>query len=399
MRVLWLMNLPPFPTRSGLQRYSLDAARSLARAGATVRVISLDPDGLAGAAEPADRPDDLEFQPVPGRIRPRPLSLASPLPAMSFFAATSAFRKALSDALASDWDAVVLDHLQTGWAAPLVRRQRPSAVLCFLTHNFETRVRAEVAADRAASLPTRLGLRLDAAKVARLERRTAELADLVTGITGDDLREFERLRPGVPTLELTPGYTGERVASRELTGDVPRRVVIVGNLAWHVKRANLERFLDAAGATLHDAGVELHVLGGDAPAPWAAELQRRHPAAVVRGHVDDLRAELASARFGLVAEPMGGGFKMKTLDYVFHRVPLAVLQGSIAGLPIAPGDDHLQAPDERALGRAIVEHVDDLDALNRWQERAFERCAGAFDWDERGRRLHDALEERRAARR
>ena len=38
-------------------------------------------------------------------------------------------------------------------------------------------------------------------------------------------------------------------------------------------------------------------------------------------------------------EELGGGFKLKALDYVFHGLPLAILDDSAAGLPLDAGAD------------------------------------------------------------
>jgi hypothetical protein len=55
------------------------------------------------------------------------------------------------------------------------------------------------------------------------------------------------------------------------------------------------------------------------------------------GFVDNLEPIFRSVRIGLVAERTGGGFKLKVLDYIFNRVPIAAIRGSIAGLPLCRG--------------------------------------------------------------
>jgi hypothetical protein len=47
--------------------------------------------------------------------------------------------------------------------------------------------------------------------------------------------------------------------------------------------------------------------------------------------------------------PVSGGFKLKTLNYIFNRVPIAAIRGSIAGLPLTPGC--------RGLPTALFRHI------------------------------------------
>jgi hypothetical protein len=109
-----------------------------------------------------------------------------------------------------------------------------------------------------------------------------------------------------------------------------------------------------------------------------------------------MEAEFAKTRLALLSEPNGGGFKLKALDYVFHRVPMVVESGSMTGLPLANGGGVLEFVDTHALVDGALTVLDDLDALNRVQEDAFERCAGSFDWEDRGRALRGAVLDARA---
>ena len=98
-----------------------------------------------------------------------------------------------------------------------------------------------------------------------------------------------------------------------------------------------------------------------------------------------------------MAEPEGGGFKLKCLDYVFNRVPMAVLEGSAAGLPLEPGEAYLRFDGMDALADGVLGVLDDLPRLNDLQERAYRSAEAAFDWEARGRALRDALAELRPA--
>ena len=104
---------------------------------------------------------------------------------------------------------------------------------------------------------------------------------------------------------------------------------MVGSFEWHVKAANLRQFLLAADPVLAGAGIELVVVGR-VPGAVLDELRPRLRATQFAGWVERLADVLGEARMAVVDEPVGGGFKMKTLDYVFHHLPVAATAGSVA---------------------------------------------------------------------
>jgi hypothetical protein len=95
---------------------------------------------------------------------------------------------------------------------------------------------------------------------------------------------------------------------------------------------------------------------------------------------------------GLVIEETGGGFKHKALDYVFNRLPIAAIKGSMAGLPLMQGLDYLSFESMRELAQGVAAVIDDLERLNSLQQAAYEKCDSGFDWSARGRILFDAIQ-------
>ena len=96
---------------------------------------------------------------------------------------------------------------------------------------------------------------------------------------------------------------------------------------------------------------------------------------------------------GLVVEETGGGFKHKTLDYIFNHLPIAAITGSMAGLPLTPGLDYLSFESMRELAQGVLAVIDDIERLNSLQQAAYEKCESGFDWSDRGRTLYDAIQQ------
>jgi glycosyltransferase involved in cell wall biosynthesis len=318
---------------------------------------------------------------------------------MAYTAGSPKTRHALVETLELGWDAIVLDHVQSGWALDVVAGHLDhSTVVVHVSHNDERSVRSRVAAGTSTSRGARFALDRDARKVATLEDRLLRSADLVTAITADDAVALQRRRPGQSTVVLTPGYDGPRVAHREITSAVPRRAVIAGSLLWRVKQFDLGALLRVADARFAAAGAEIVVIG-EAPASFETEILRMTRVTRVLGRVDSLTEELSQARLALVSEPHGGGFKLKTLDYVFHRIPLFVQTGSVSGLPLENGDGLLEFASVDALVDGALNALDDLSTLNRLQNDAYAHCEGAFDWTVAGKRLAGAIAQEAASRR
>ncbi len=219
-----------------------------------------------------------------------------------------------------------------------------------------------------------------------LERRATEFADVVTSITEDDRKLFEADAPDATHLVLRPGWSGQSACEPGAICDRQRRVGIVGSFEWHVKQENLRRFLLAADPIFARAGVEL-VVGGKVPESFVAEFAGQLNATTFLGWVDDLGAVVRTCRIGVISEPLGGGFKMKSLDYVFNDVPIAALVGAAAGLPLTAGGETLEAENEVALAEAIVAAIDDPARLQSMAESARVSCEQVFSWDVAGAAL------------
>ena len=74
--------------------------------------------------------------------------------------------------------------------------------------------------------------------------------------------------------------------------------------------------------------------------------------------MDDPAPHLAAARLAVVAEPIGGGFKMKMLEYVFNRVTVASLAACTAGLPEALTASMAVFPDMADDARTLLRLAD-----------------------------------------
>ena len=122
-----------------------------------------------------------------------------------------------------------------------------------------------------------------------------------------------------------------------------------------------------------DAGLEV-VIVGNMEERFREEATRTWPGIQFTGRVDDIGTYLGSSRIGIIPEEVGGGFKLKILDYVFRRVPVFSLKEAMSQVPLVDGESASLFESMDALCQGIVDAIDDTDRLNRLQENAFEAC-------------------------
>jgi glycosyltransferase involved in cell wall biosynthesis len=391
MRCLWLTAADPAPENNGQYIYSGRLIDAAARAGAAIDVLCLARDG----SDRQNGQDDgnVRWWLTDGSLAQSPRSLLSSLPNVAHRTATPAMRRKLDVLLERErWTGIVIDGISVGWTIGAIRRRYPRGggpPVVYVAHNHEESLRAQLARHQRNPVLRPL-YRVDAAKVARLERALVDAVDLVTAITPDDRARYLTRRPDRRVLVLPPGYGARPAPERTITADLPRRVVLVGSFEWVAKRMNIEEFLAAADPVFAAAGIELQVVGAGSP-QFMRRLSRRSRAATLVGAVDSVQPYIDRARLAIVPERTGGGFKLKVLDYVFNRLPIAALEHAVAGVPLRAHDSILLYPDHRSLALGVREAIDDLGLLNRLHRSAYAACAGRFDWASRGRGLIEAM--------
>lgn len=388
--ILWLGRTMPIPLDAGDRIYSAQLASAVARQGANVLFLGLEnSDDRRGTLAQLD--PRVQWTVVPGSPNSRLLSLRSRLPMVGARFSTKSYRQTIAQILeASDYDAVVFDQYGMSWAVNYVQqvaRNRP--VLVHISHDFETRVTDQIARNFSGDFLRKFLLKANARKTRLAEEHLARSSNLVVTLTEEDRSAFNEINPSLDCIILPPGYAATKQRTRSLNESVPRRAIIVGSFTWIAKQMNLERLLEAA-SILERHCIELHIVGS-MPEPLLSRLRRRFPWVVFRGFVDDLSAELLKARVALVPEEIGGGFKLKILDYIFSRVPVAAVGVALNGIPRQLKSHFMVGSNIPELLATVVTAIDDVGRLDRMQRSAFDVAESMFDWDANGRRLLEAL--------
>jgi hypothetical protein len=382
---LWLTRWAPYPPRRGGDiDYSRDLVHALAEQAPVHGIVFQD-----GGAVPAPRPGltwSFVDQPEP----PRLASLVSPLPNVAFRHAGQPYLRA-AIAAARNVEAVFIDFISLFWLVAPLRKALDAAggkrpLIIVVNHNFEHGVRRQmVAAERAPAM--RAALAYDTWKAGRLERQANRLADGLIALTPGDRAQFETLtdKPGVVIL---PAYAGPRAPPRLIEASLPPRICILGNHEAHHKRMVLERTLEALSAKGVERLCPIDVVGGGE----TDSFQARFPDFHFHGYMEDLEAYLRTVRLGLIPDEIGGGFKIRALTHAFQRLPMLAVRSALSGMGFTAEVHYAQAETVHDMAGQIPGLVSDFARLNRLQQAAFSHCERAFDWSERGRALHDFVQ-------
>ncbi len=383
MNVLWLAGHHFEPATMGLYTYPRGVARSLIEHGAEISFIGHERDEVP-------RPDDPDWTLLGPAFRHTVRGQLTKYP----FMISEVFNKEAQEAIGplvrrSKPDVIIIDHLRAGGPIELLRNVAP---IVYLSHNHESSVKQSTL-DNNPSFHHKVAFTLDLRKLRRMEQRICDESALVTAISQTDVESYHRQNhvERDRLMVIPPAFRGERLEERTITSDTPRRVVIVNNLVWGVKRRNMHELLEVTAKPLHDAGIELAIVGGDDEINRpTAEL---FPTVTFPGFVPDLQQYLSDSRMAVMFEPEGGGLKMKILDYVFNRVPVVGLPSAMAGVPVEPNTDYLPAPRAVDVAEQILATIDDIERLNKLHDAAFDACRTAFLPSETGRSLSERLEQ------
>jgi glycosyltransferase involved in cell wall biosynthesis len=257
-----------------------------------------------------------------------------------------------------------------------------------VTHNVEAMSRIGMA-ERSQNFFVKKAFQWDSAKIGWHERRALRSFDEVTAITPDDAAYMNRI-VGKDVLAVVPGYDGVRLPGHMITCETKRQVIVLGSYMWEAKRQNVLDLVQAASERFTRANITLKIVGM-APASLI-EAMKAFPFVEITGAVDSFEEHLLESRIAIIAEGVGGGFKLKSLDYIFHKIPMAILNGSISGVPISPDKDFLGYDSIDELVAGIVGEIDNLDKLNNMASAAYRSCENAFDWDSRAQSLSGLIE-------
>jgi len=210
-------------------------------------------------------------------------------------------------------------------------------------------------------------LRRRAGQYRRLEASIYECLDGIVVFSAEDEELVRRLAPRARVAWIPMGADPvSPVPSRGQAGGGHRTLTFVGWMGWPPNADAAIRFVRDILPRLSD--LELRVLiVGEGPPP---ELRKYDDGSRVRvlGYVPDLEAIWQSTDVAVVPVRFGTGVKTKTLDALLHGIPVVAYPEGRRGVAVTPGVDFLEAATSEAFADSVRRLLTDPEFYRRIAE-------------------------------
>ena len=285
---------------------------------------------------------------------------------------STAYVRALRNALADGADVLMIDHAHMGWVGELPDLP---ALKVFIAHNLEHSLYNDIAKNGSTAKRAIYGreARLLKAKEAAIGTKFSAIITL----SNADRDGFARL--GVPADKMTvidlPGQTFD------LTKPAPHKtydIGLIGSWQWDVNRQGILWFLAKVLPHLtNDLTVAIAGSGSET-------LPTTDPRVMKLGRVPDAGQFMRACRALAVPTVVGSGIQLKTIEGISVGVPMVVTPLALRGINDAPS--HVRtaqsAPDfAKALTEAMTSSPTEIDPqwANRRRERFRETLLSVFE--------------------
>lgn len=375
MRILILAPRLPWPPLDGGRVAMSRLAESLARCGAVVEVLSLNPRKHRGTAEgPLPiRAVDIDTSRI---VAPAIRALTSDMPYVVARFISRRFHDALDAALERAPDVVQIESpFLLPYAAHVRAAGRARVVLRSL--NVEFRIWEGLA--RSETNPIRrFALQRVASSLRRYELRRMNELDAIVPISTDDADDFRRLgctRPMhvVPCSVLLPplGNQGTAVVPNS-------RVGFIGSLDFRPNQQAVIWMLDELWPRLRERVPEARLaIAGSSPPEW---LRRRAADAGIELQADVADAAAFVRGLAVFVAPLfaGGGMRIKVLEAMALAKPVVATAIGAGGIDV---DDLVIADNAPSFAEAVAELLRDPARAARIGAAARASVAARYDGD------------------
>ena len=278
-------------------------------------------------------------------------------------------------------DVVHFDSLHTAWYASLVDRLAPKALKVLRCHNAEHVIMERLAESQTHPVKKALiGVQADRLKA--YEANALDAFDLILAITDADADRFRRMNPRiVDRMIVLPAGTDlpPVLPAAPPPSQTPLRMVHIAAMDWIPNQDALRWLLREVLPRLDRAGIAYHldVIGKNMPQEF---LDWKQDHVTVHGFVQDLRPLTSAAQLALVPLQVGGGMRVKILDYWAMGIPVVATRVGAEGLwehhePVVALAD---TPEDFAASVArLARQPDEREAL---RAAAFRQVCAHYGW-------------------
>ena len=332
----------------------------------------------------------------PGFYAELAASLASSLPYTVLKYRSVAMQQRIRARLATgQYDLLLCDFLQ-----PSVNCiDDPFGPKILFQHNVEAMIQARQARHAANPL-ARAYLHLEAAKLARYERRAAQAFDRCIMVSDEDCRTMfaeygatntEAVPTGVDVDYFTPGIEGAEP-----------EIVFVGSMDWLPNQDAVDFFVAEILPRIRRVVPATFTIVGRNP-PESIRRYATESHIRVTGTVDDVRPFVARAHVCVVPLRIGGGTRIKIFEAMSMEKAIVSTSIGAEGLPVTHGENIVMADTPADFAVQVTTLLHEPESRRRLGEAGRRLVASRFTWTSVAQRFSeicvDVVEQHRYRRR
>jgi polysaccharide biosynthesis protein PslH len=395
LRILQIAPRLPWPLSIGGNIGIYNITRSLSRLGHEVTFVCF----AAGASDPSPMSTFSDVHIVPHSTATGPLSLMTNLFSSLPYTISKYRCAAMPDALRKlcrerSFDVVHVDHIHMAPYGVMLKEEFGLPLL-IREHNFETTIYERFARQQKFP-PLAWYMHMQTRRLLRFETRHLLHADVIAAITEDDAVRI-REAADVGRMEVVPaGVDLDSHAPADPAREEAATITLLGSMAWEPNLDAVQWFVSQIWPRIAEASGDARlIIAGDAPPRRIRELASAR--IEVPGFVEDLSGLLASSTVLAVPLRVGGGMRIKLLEY-FARAKAVVATSIGAEGNVGRNGEHLLIADEasdfadavlrllrdpqlrRTLGgsaRTLTEEVYSWEAVGRSFVQCYHSAIGA----------------------
>ena len=382
MRILIVSPRLPWPPRDGGQVAMSRLTLSLARGGAEVQMVSLNPRKHRGT--PAGPVPIAAIDVDTSRfVAPALRSLASETP----FIVARFFSRAFRDALVAELRRFEPDvvQIESPFLFPYVPfiRANSRALVTLRSVNVEFRIWEGLARNAPSGL-RRTALRRLADSLHRYELAQMAGLDAIVPISDEDRDDFRDLGCTRPMYVVPCGITP---ADPQPYDPEPSRVGFIGSLDYLPNQNAVRWILDELWPQVLALAPEARLsIAGSRPPAWLVESARARGVDVL-ADVEDPAAFVRGVAVFIAPLFEGGGMRIKVLEAMSLGAPVVATTIGAGGIDARPGRDLLIADDAPSFAGAVVRLSRDRDAAAEMARSARARVNERYENDALARGL------------
>lgn len=278
---------------------------------------------------------------------------------------------------------IVIDHFRNAWIILLLLLVGQRQIL-LVTHNIEHKIAKDSYLRK--SIFIRFIYYFEYLKIIFWEKVIFKYVCAITVITEEDAEGMKLYSDKIMVVK-----PHKQVASCDKPRSLSRslRALVIGSFNWKIKQDNLIALLETFDLAEKPAGFEI-LIAGSMPKPFSKRLIKRFSFVSLSLDYSQIDEFLNIARLAIAPDQVGGGFKLKVLDYFYLGLPVFGLKKSMNGINIdAQGVSNYD--DYTALVDGVLSDIGNIDKLCNMSKSNQALLRDTFSRDAMGKKLKDLI--------